>query len=151
MAFRSASITTNIPAFQVGTLVYPPLNNVTIPFAAADQLVNASTANRIVAPYDFIWDDDLPLDFVGHGTHVAGTIGQITNDNTGPAGVAFNVKLMPIKVIDDVWDLPAGLAEFRNRRPRRAGDPLRGGSRREGPEHEHRPDRRRAGVRRSRS
>ncbi len=104
MAFRAASITTNIPAFSVGTLVYPALNNVTIPFAAADQLVNASTANRIVAPHDFIWDDDIPLDFEGHGTHVAGTIGQITNDNTGPAGVAFNVKLMPIKVIDGVWD-----------------------------------------------
>jgi len=112
MAFRNASITTNIPAFSVGTLVYPALNNVTIPFAAADQLVNASTANRIVAPYDFIWEDDLPLDFEGHGTHVAGTIGQITNDNTGPAGVAFNVKLMPIKVIDGVWDFLLGSPNF---------------------------------------
>ena len=112
MAFRSASFTTNIPAFSVGTLVYPALNNVTIPFAAADQLVNASTANRIVAPYDFIWDDDLPLDFEGHGTHVAGTIGQITNDNAGPAGIAFNVKLMPIKVIDGVWDLLLGSPNF---------------------------------------
>jgi serine protease len=112
MAFRSASFTTDIPAFSVGTLVYPALNNVTIPFAAADQLVNASTANRIVAPYDFIWDDDLPLDFEGHGTHVAGTIGQITNDNTGPAGVAFNVKLMPVKVIDGVWDEVLGSPNF---------------------------------------
>jgi serine protease len=88
------------------------LNNVTIPFAAADQLVNASTPNRFVSPYDFIWDDDVPLDFVGHGTHVAGTIGQITNDNIGPAGVAFNVKLMPVKVIDDVWDVLFGSPNF---------------------------------------
>ena len=104
VAYRSASLTTNIPAFTDGTQVYPALNNVTIPFAAADQLVNASNASRIVAPHDFIWEDDLPLDFEGHGTHVAGTIGQITNDNTGPAGVAFNVKLMPLKVLDGVWD-----------------------------------------------
>ena len=104
VAYRSATFTANIPAFSVGTMNYPALNNVTIPFAAADQLINASTANRIVSPYDFIWDDDLPLDFDGHGTHVAGTIGQITNDNVGPAGVAFNVKLMPVKVIDGDWD-----------------------------------------------
>ena len=113
MAYRSASITTNIPGFSVGALVYPPLNNVTIPFAAADQLVSGSNANRIVAPYDFIWDDDLPLDFEGHGTHVAGTIGQLTNDNLGPAGVAFNVKLMPIKVLDHpVWDYLFGSPNF---------------------------------------
>jgi serine protease len=112
MAYRSASFTTSIPAFTDGTQVYPPLNNVTIPFAAADQLVNGSHANRIVAPHDFIWDDDLPLDFEGHGTHVAGTIGQITNDNTGPAGVAFNVKLMPLKVLDGDWDYLLGSPYF---------------------------------------
>jgi serine protease len=112
MAYRSVSITTNIPAFTDGTQVYPALNNVSIPFAPADQLVNASNANRIVSPHDFIWDDDLPLDYEGHGTHVAGTIGQITNDNTGPAGVAFNVKLMPIKVLDGVWDYLLGSPYF---------------------------------------
>ena len=57
-----------------------------------------------MAPHDFIWDRDTPLDFDGHGTHVAGTIGQLTNDNIGTAGVAFNVKLMPVKVIDSIWD-----------------------------------------------
>jgi len=112
MAYLSGTITTSIPSFAVGTQVYPALNNVSIPFAAADQLVNASNANRVVSPHDFIWDDDTPLDFEGHGTHVAGTIGQITNDNTGPAGVAFNVKLMPIKVIDGVWDFLLGSPNF---------------------------------------
>jgi serine protease len=112
MAYLSGTITTSLPSFSVGTLVYPALNNVAIPFAAASQLVNASNANRIVSPYDFIWDDDVPVDFEGHGTHVAGTIGQITNDNTGPAGVAFNVKLMPIKVIESVWDDLLGSPNF---------------------------------------
>jgi hypothetical protein len=105
MAYRSGTITGNIPAFSVGGLIYPALNNVTIPFAAADQLVTAATANRIVAPYNFIWENDVPVDFEGHGTHVAGTIGQITNDSVGLAGVAFNVKLMPLKVLDGIWDL----------------------------------------------
>ena len=43
--------------------------------------------------------DATPLDFDGHGTHVSGTIGQLTNDGIGTAGVAFNVKLMPVKVL----------------------------------------------------
>jgi serine protease len=58
----------------------------------------------VVSPYDFVWDDDQPVDMDGHGTHVAGTIGQLTNNSTGVAGMAFNVKLMPVKVIDGFWD-----------------------------------------------
>jgi serine protease len=72
-------------------------------------------STRFVAPHDFIWDDNIPVDLDGHGTHVSGTIGQLTNNggsNTtgdsknggGTAGVAFNVKLMPVKVIDSHWD-----------------------------------------------
>ena len=69
---------------------------------------------RFVAPHDFIWNDALPLDLDGHGTHVSGTIGQLTNNAAtglgdvanggGTAGVAFNVKLMPVKVISTEWD-----------------------------------------------
>ena len=57
-----------------------------------------------MAPRDFIWDDNDPVDLDGHGTHVSGTIGQLTNNGVGTAGVAFNVRLMPVKVISDVWD-----------------------------------------------
>jgi serine protease len=59
---------------------------------------------KFVSPWDFIWDDDLPLDLDGHGTHVSGTIGQLTNNGVGVAGMAYNVRIMPVKVIDDVWD-----------------------------------------------
>jgi serine protease len=59
---------------------------------------------RFVAPHDFIWDTDVPVDLDGHGTHVSGTIGQTTNNGQGVAGVAFNVKLMPVKVLDSAWD-----------------------------------------------
>lgn len=34
----------------------------------------------------------------GHGTHTSGTVGAAANNATGVAGVAFNTKLMPIKV-----------------------------------------------------
>ncbi len=34
----------------------------------------------------------------GHGTHVTGTIAQTTNNSIGVAGVAFEAKIMPVKV-----------------------------------------------------
>ena len=80
---------------------YPALGTIDVPFSAAPDLDEPS---RFVAPYDFIWDDDVPVDLNGHGTHVAGTIGQLTNNGAGAAGMAFNVRLMPLKVLDDDWD-----------------------------------------------
>jgi serine protease len=64
-----------------------------------------------VSPRDFVWNTATPLDFDGHGTHVSGTIGQLTNDGIGTAGVAFNVKLMPVKVICATWDLLFGASD----------------------------------------
>lgn len=102
VAYQNATLIENIPAFRDDRgVLYPALGRVTIPYAAASQLV---APGRFVAPHDFIWDNDLPLDFDGHGTHVTGTIGQLTNDAIGTAGVAFNVRIMPVKVIDSVWD-----------------------------------------------
>lgn len=80
--------------------VYPPLGVVDVPFAVAPEL----GAAKFVSPRDFIWDDDLPVDLDGHGTHVSGTIGQLTNNGIGVAGMAYNVRIMPVKVIEEVWD-----------------------------------------------
>ncbi len=55
---------------------------------------------KFVQGYDFVNDDNDPTDDNGHGTHVAGTIAQSTNNNEGVAGIAFNVYLMPVKVLD---------------------------------------------------
>jgi serine protease len=35
-----------------------------------------------------------------HGTHVAGTIAQQTNNGTGAAGVAFNAKILPVRALN---------------------------------------------------
>jgi serine protease len=50
--------------------------------------------------YDFVGNDRLPLDENGHGTHVAGTIAEKTNNGIALAGLAYRAKLMPVRVLD---------------------------------------------------
>jgi len=47
----------------------------------------------------FINNDNDPYDDNGHGTHVAGTIGAVGDNEQGVAGVNWNVKLIPLKFI----------------------------------------------------
>lgn len=49
--------------------------------------------------YDFVNNDSHANDDQGHGTHVAGTIAQSTNNASGVAGVAYGATLMPVKVL----------------------------------------------------
>ncbi len=50
--------------------------------------------------WDFVFNDNSPEDGNGHGTHVAGTIAAIRNNNIGVAGVANNIKIMPLRFLD---------------------------------------------------
>lgn len=55
---------------------------------------------------------DDPMDQMGHGTHVAGTIGAATNNNLGVAGINWNVKILAIKcgcVSNDIVNGPQGV------------------------------------------
>ena len=51
--------------------------------------------------WDFVDGDNRPRDLVGHGTHVAGTVGASGNDGTGITGVAWDVSLMALRVLND--------------------------------------------------
>ena len=51
--------------------------------------------------YDFVDHDRHPNDRYGHGTHVAGTIAQATNNGMAVAGVAYGAKIMPLRVLND--------------------------------------------------
>lgn len=55
---------------------------------------------RVVGGYDFVNKDDDPTDDDGHGTHVAGIIGALTNDTTGMVGLNWDVKLLAVKVLN---------------------------------------------------
>ncbi|MDX2092927.1 MAG: S8 family serine peptidase [Kofleriaceae bacterium] len=52
-----------------------------------------------VKPYDFVNNTKHANDDHGHGSHVTGTIAQMTNNGIGVTGVARNVKIMPLKVL----------------------------------------------------
>ena len=116
MAFTSGMVTHHAYAFcynaahdvayappcDAGDVSLPDLGTLTMPVARASDLATADS--RFVSPWDFIWNTPVPIDFDGHGTHVSSTVGELTNNNFDVAGVAFNVSLMPVKVIDSNWD-----------------------------------------------
>lgn len=51
--------------------------------------------------FDFVSDDGDPLDDNVHGTHVAGILGAVGNNETGVVGVAWSVRLMALKAFDE--------------------------------------------------
>lgn len=50
---------------------------------------------------DFAKKDGDPMDVYGHGTHVSGTIGALGNNKDGVTGVAWNVKILPVRFLGD--------------------------------------------------
>jgi serine protease len=57
-------------------------------------------ASRFVRGYDWVDRDRFPNDEESHGTHVTGTIAQKTNNGRGVTGLAYGVKIMPLRVLD---------------------------------------------------
>ncbi|MCB9791885.1 MAG: S8 family serine peptidase [Alphaproteobacteria bacterium] len=91
-------------------------------------VVEDLTEGRVEQGFSFVPGVKSAADDHGHGTHVAGTIGQATNNGLGVAGVAHEVTIVPYKVLS-----ASGLGR-RGRHRRRRGP--RGGRGRGRDQHE---------------
>ncbi|HWI21914.1 MAG TPA: S8 family serine peptidase [Baekduia sp.] len=60
--------------------------------------------NQFVRGYDFVDQDSQPLDEHGHGTHVASTIAERTNNRIGLTGLAYGAKIMSVRVLDSIGE-----------------------------------------------
>ncbi|MEO8484238.1 MAG: S8 family serine peptidase [Acidobacteriota bacterium] len=71
------------------------------------------SASRLVLPRDLIFNvgASSTWDFVGHGTHVASTIAEDANNQVSLAGMAYNVRIMPVKVCVGYWELMLARAQ----------------------------------------
>jgi serine protease len=55
---------------------------------------------EFVRGYDFVAHSPYPNDHNGHGTFVAATIAESTNNRFGLTGLAYGVRLMPVRVLN---------------------------------------------------
>ena len=74
----------------------------------ANAPIPVGPGETLTVPWTEIVSKDLDMrmvgDIDGHGTHVAGTIGAVTDNGIGVAGVAQNVKLMTVGVFSVMED-----------------------------------------------
>ena len=50
--------------------------------------------------WDFVDGDNDPMDYHGHGTHVAGTIAAVGDNGEGMTGVMWKAGIMPLRILD---------------------------------------------------
>ena len=74
---------------------------VSVPFSVTPDIA----PTRISHGRDFVFWTGPVLDLVGHGTHLAGTALEETNNNVGLSGIAYGARLLPLKACYGYWDL----------------------------------------------
>ncbi|WP_374055166.1 S8 family serine peptidase [Rossellomorea sp. FM04394] len=80
---------------------YNPIKEVTVAIVDSGvDLKHPELRSRLVEGKNFINEEEPPVDRSGHGTHVAGLVGAVTNNKMGIASAAEKVKLMPVKVFE---------------------------------------------------
>ncbi|HRN96025.1 MAG TPA: S8 family serine peptidase [Candidatus Levybacteria bacterium] len=66
-------------------------------FVTCDNILISGGQGQCIEPRSM---DNDPMDDMGHGTHVAGTIGAVSNNGVGVSGINWNVKFMALKTMN---------------------------------------------------
>ena len=93
-------VTTVTQTFSLPLWNGASIQSVNVPVAMSPDMNTA----RYVSPMDFVFWTGPVIDFESHGTHVAGTVAQATNNGVNLAGMAYNSSIMPVKVCVGFWD-----------------------------------------------
>jgi serine protease len=101
VAVLDTGITTVNQTFAFQTWDGVRIRNVGVPFAVNPDL----QASRLGQGQDFVFWTGPVLDMEGHGTHVSSTVGEDTNNTLALAGIAYNARILPVKVCLGYWDI----------------------------------------------
>jgi serine protease len=101
VAVLDTGVTTVTTTFPMPLWTNVKIEVVDVPVAIDPDIA----ASRILPGRDFVFWTGPVVDFVGHGTHIAGTILQETNNAYGFSGIAYKARLMPLKVCYGYWEL----------------------------------------------
>jgi len=102
VAIVDTGVTTVNQTFTTKTWNGSAIQSIDVTFAVNPDL----SSSRLVSPIDFVSGFGATvLDSDGHGTHVSSTVGEDTNNALFDAGIAYNAKIMPVKVCSSYWDV----------------------------------------------
>lgn len=88
--------------FGAGAGVIVAVVDTGVDYTHPDIAANLWTDGQGNYGYNFVTNTTNPMDGFGHGTHVAGTIAAVGNNGLGVIGVAYQARVMAVKVLDDV-------------------------------------------------
>ncbi|MFC9710369.1 S8 family peptidase [Paenibacillus sp. NPDC056933] len=94
----------NLPAIETNRGWNITKGNKDVIVAVVDtgvDLTHPDLKGKLLNGYNVVDPASKPLDDVGHGTHVAGIIGAVVNNNEGVAGMSWYNKVLPVKVLDN--------------------------------------------------
>lgn len=101
VAVVDSGVTATTQTFSFPLWTGSRIESVPVPVAISSDIPVA----RIQPGRDFAFWTGPVIDFDGHGSHVAGTILEETNNAVGAAGIAYRARLLPVKACVGYWDL----------------------------------------------